>query len=48
MAYKKTKPEEKKKDYTVEPFVKDEEQKTPEKEQKEQQRSLQKKYRTAK
>ena len=43
MAYKKTKPEEKKKDYTVEPFVKDEEQKTPEKEQKEQQENIENK-----
>ena len=43
MAYKKTKPEEKKKDYTVEPFVKDEEQKTPEKDQKEQQENIENK-----
>ena len=43
MAYKKTKPEEKNKDYTVEPFVKDEEQKTPEKEQKEQQENIENK-----
>lgn len=43
MAYKKTKPEEKKKDYTVEPFVKDEEQKTPEKEQQEQQENIENK-----
>lgn len=42
MAYKKTKPEEKKKDYTVEPLVKDGEQ-TPEKEPKDQQENIENK-----